>query len=62
MAHRRRKPASTARSSTRTCAPTSPRRGPQSLWQEAGRRALLALAGSTGALLCAVVEWWLRTH
>ncbi|MCG7204433.1 hypothetical protein [Streptomyces arenae] len=62
MVHRRRKPASTARSKTCTHAPTSPRRGPKPLWQEAGRRAILALAGSTGPLLNAVVEWWLCTH
>lgn len=60
MAHRRRKPAAT-RATTRTVAPAD-RRHPRALWREAGRSAVLGLAGSTGAVLVATLEWWLRTH
>ncbi|MFF0164125.1 hypothetical protein ACFYRY_42590 [Streptomyces sp. NPDC005263] len=38
-----------------------PRR-PQALWREAGRRAVLGLASSTGAGLVATLEWWMRTR
>jgi hypothetical protein len=60
MAHCRRKLAAT-RTTTRAAAPIDPRR-PRALWREAGRRAVLGLAGSTGAVLVATLEWWLRTH
>ncbi|MEU5637118.1 hypothetical protein ACH47C_41010 [Streptomyces rishiriensis] len=60
MVHRRRKPATTHRT-TRPTAPVGPRR-PRSLWPEAGRRAVLSLAGCTGAVLVTILEWWLRTH
>lgn len=60
MAYRRRKPAAT-RTTTHTAAPAGPRRT-RLLWREAGRRAVLGLAGSTGAVLVAILEWWLRTH
>lgn len=56
MAHRRRKPAA-----ARITAPAGPRH-PKALWREAGRRAVLGLASSTGAILVATLEWWLRTH
>ncbi|WP_167513451.1 hypothetical protein [Streptomyces bauhiniae] len=58
MANRRRKPATT-RSTT---PPAGPRPRPQTLWREAGRRAVLGFAGSTGAVAIAVLDWWLRTR
>ncbi|MGW2050338.1 hypothetical protein ACWCPF_34975 [Streptomyces sp. NPDC001858] len=41
---------------------TSPSRRPQPLWREACRRVVLGLASSTGAVLLAILEWWLRTR
>ncbi|WP_158685008.1 hypothetical protein [Streptomyces sp. LaPpAH-108] len=59
MAHRRRKPAP-ARTRIRLTAP--PGRSRRELWREAGRRAVLGIAGGAGSLLVAGVEWWLRHH
>ncbi|WP_327188270.1 hypothetical protein [Streptomyces sp. NBC_01334] len=58
MAHRRRKPA------VIHTTPQTPAglRCPRALWREAGRRAVLGLAGSTGGVLVAILEWWLRTR
>ncbi|MET8691010.1 hypothetical protein ABZV65_00475 [Streptomyces bauhiniae] len=55
MANRRRKPATT-RSTT---PPAGPQLRPQTLWREAGRRAVLGFAG---AVAIAVLDWWLRTR
>ncbi|MFD9444235.1 hypothetical protein ACFWBR_38140 [Streptomyces sp. NPDC060006] len=59
MAHRRRKP-TTPRSATITTPVCF--QPPRRLWREAGRRAVLGFAGSTGAVAVAVLEWWLRTR
>ncbi|MFF4557688.1 hypothetical protein [Streptomyces sp. NPDC001422] len=59
MAHRRRKPAT--QPTTRTATPAD-HSDPRGLWREAGRRAALGLAGSTGPVVVASVEWWLRTR
>ncbi|WP_328843153.1 hypothetical protein [Streptomyces sp. NBC_00258] len=58
MAHRRRKPTPRHAAATTPADPQSPRK----LWHEAGRRAVLGFAGSTGAATVALLEWWLRTR
>jgi hypothetical protein len=60
MAHRRRKP-TTSHPAAATTAPAG-FQPPRRLWREAGRRAVLGFAGSTGAATVAILEWWLRTH
>ncbi|MGW7385482.1 hypothetical protein [Streptomyces sp. NPDC054794] len=65
MAVRRRKPTTTPptqsspvarRSGSHDTTPSQP------LWREAGRRAVLGLAGSVGAAAVAVLNWWITHH
>ncbi|MEV3971165.1 hypothetical protein AB0K68_23915 [Streptomyces sp. NPDC050698] len=38
------------------------RRGPRSLLYRAALRVALSLAGSSGPIAYALVQWWIRTH
>lgn len=62
MAIRRRKPENIRPTSPRATRGSRPETSepPRPLWRAVGRRAVLSLAGSTGAATVTILEWYLR--